>query len=392
LPELERANSFYCPTGRWSCRGWVLLDRDSYNQINPYLTDFQLSLGDPTQPNNVGVLRNLSIVQAQCVTRGLPSDLDALYLVELTDDEGVLFNQWFQMPLTTAYNIRAPAYPQGLYPWSTNGGTGVGGSGGWTWSSMLQDIWTRISTVQLLGNWPGLPFTPTGTPEGFWFSGVPAWPAFVDVLEYLGMTLVVDPTVPNNPYGIVQTGAADPKFATLQAKYAGNLEDDLEWIDAGSGRVPGSVTVAFRRRNSIYGTEETVRLDNVLQWESAAYYTVTVAAPAQFSSATGTHLMWSDFTVRYDQDGVPLSADVAAADTIAAERVAQYYSKIYRGTSGFLTQTYAGALPFKTGSLVDGVKWWMDPDDGGWRTQIIRGAFSNDAPWPDLWDSDGIAL
>ena len=36
-------------------------------------------------------------------------------------------------------------------------------------------------------------------------------------------------------------------YHDLQAKYAFILEEDLEWIDVGSGRVPGSVIVLFHR-------------------------------------------------------------------------------------------------------------------------------------------------
>jgi len=383
LPWLERANSFYCPTGRWPCRGWILLPRSEYVQLNSYSTSLQLEVGDSRDPNNVGILKGLCLVQAQCVTRGLATDPNALYLVELTDAQGILFNPWFQFALTTAYNIRAPAYPQTFYPWTLNGGTT------WTWSTMLQDMWNKMVAAAPIGTWPGLPFVPAGTPEGFWFPGVTGWPAFVDVLEYLGMTLAVDLTK-TNPYTVVKVGAADGAFTSLQAKYATNLEDDLEWIDVGAGRVPGSVVVAFRRRNAVYGTEETVRYDSPYQWKSGAYYTVTVSAPAQFAGAVGTDLLWSDFTVEYDVDGNPLAADTATANIIAQERVTQYYNKI-RAVSGYITQTYGGALPFTTGSLVDGVCWYQDYRDNdpyaGWRTQVVRGDFP---PWPGLWDTNGL--
>jgi hypothetical protein len=390
LPLLERANSFYIPTGRWPSRGWILMRRTDYNLINTYSTSLQLQIGDPRSRDNVGVLQNLSIVQAQCVTRGVAADPDAIYLVELCDDQSILDNKWFQCPITSAYNVRVPAYPQTFYPWSLNAGSP------WTWSTMLQDMWTQMSAIggggQILGAWPGLPSAPTGTPEGFWFPGVPIWVAFNDVIEYLGMTVAPDLTKAN-PYTIVSAGAADAAFAALQAKYGGVgsptyfLEDDLEWIDTGAGRVPATVKVLFRRRNQVYGTEETVRVDSPYQWESAAYYTVSINAPAQFASAVGVHFLWSDFTVEYDMDGNPLAADVATASAIAAERVTQYFARIYRQTAGFMTQTYAGALPFVCGSQVDGVCYYQDyrQGDGGWRTKIVRGAYP---PFPEVYDGD----
>ncbi len=376
IPLLERANSIYVPTGREPTRGLILVSRRDYNYIlsaNPYSNALQLNVGDPTQTNNVGTLKNLSIVQAQCVTRGLASDVNALYLVELTDGRGVLHNKWFQFPITTQYNIRAPAYPQLYNVNSLNSGSV------WTWTTMLQNIWTQMATF--LGAWPGLPYAPLGTPEGFWFNGVPAWTALCGVLEHLGMTVACNLTS-SSPFIIVDDGADDTAFTALQTKYRTHLEDDLEWIDTGSGRVPGTVKVLFRRRNSIYGSEETVTRtsDDVTgwQWDMDSTYSVSVAAPATFTGATGTHHMWSDFTVRYDMDNVPIAADVATANAIAAERTTQYFDRIYSRTSGWMTQTYAGALPFVTGSQVDGVCYYqdfIDQDRQGWKTKIVRGEF-----------------
>jgi hypothetical protein len=132
----------------------------------------------------------------------------------------------------------------------------------------------------------------------------------------------------------------------------------------------------FRRRNEFYGSEETVRYDDVLQWESIPKYSVTVAAPGTFSGASGSHYLWSDFTVRYDMDGLPLAADLATANLIAAQRVTEYFARIYRQTLGFMTRTYAGALPFKCGSQVDGICYYQDyrQGRGGWRTKLVRGA------------------
>jgi hypothetical protein len=382
IPMLERANSIYIPNGRFQSRGWILLRRSDYQRINKYSDALQLSVGDPTNKNNIGTLYNLSIVQAQCVTRGLSSDANAVYLVELTDDRGVLYNKWFQAPLTKAYNIRSPAYPQQFHSPSTNSGTP------WTWAGMLQDMWSQINTFDggnILGAWPGLPSTPTGTPEGWWFLGVPAWYAINDVIEYLGMSVACDLTK-TNPFTIVNLGDTDTTFTGLQSKFVGNLEDDLEWIDTGAGRVPLNVNVLFKRRNQNYGTEETIRNDS-LQWQMTPYYPVVVPAPSTFSKAVGSHFIWCDFTVEYDIDNNPIAGDVTTANAIAAERTTQYFQKIYRQTSGFMTQVYAGALPFTTGSLVDGVRYYQDYSSQkrqGWKTEIVRGLYP---PWADVWET-----
>jgi hypothetical protein len=372
VEKLALANSLYVPTGKWPSRGWVLLRRSDYNQItNLYRTDFQLQITDFVHGQLT--FKNLAIVQARCVSRGVAADPNAIYLVELTDLQGCLWSSWFQFPTNSQYNVRSPAYPEQFDSASLNGGVA------WTWDGMVGDLWKQMGAF--LGAYPGLPIAPLSTPEGYIFPGIPAWEAMNLILDHLGLTTSEDLTKAA-PYGIVQIGGADATFSALQAKYANLLEEDMEWIDAGSGRLPGQVIVYFHRRNQYYGTEETVRNDN-LQWSTTPLYAVTVPAPAQFANAAGTHSIWTSFTVRFDIDGNPLAADVAAAQAVATMRVQEYYNRAYRGTVGYLRQVYAGALPFYAGSLVDGVRWYQDfvRGDFGWCTELARGP---QPPWPEV--------
>ncbi len=379
FPDLDRANSYYNMAGRWPDVGWLLLDRASYNLINPYATNLQLIIQDFANPPIK--LTNLTVVQARCVTRGLPTDPAAIYLVQVTNVEGVLYNPWFQLPVTAQYNILAPAYSgpaPDYYSNTTNSGTP------WTWDDMVGDLWAQAGG--LLGTYPHLPTAPTGTPENFIFSGVPLWEAISGVLDYLGLSvsgLYPTPT-------ITVSGAADAIYTALAAKYFPQLEDSMEYLDAGSGRVPSILKVLFHTRYQYYGTEETVR-DDGNQWQTLPHgygpiHTVTVNAPAQFATAAGTGYLWADFTVRLDMDGNALAADLTTAATIAAERTSQYFSTIYRGTQGFMRHVYGGLVPFTTGSLVDGVRWFntgkmgsLDERHAGWRTEVIRGYL-----WPEV--------
>lgn len=392
LPALERANSLYCPAGRWPVRGWLLLARSDYARLDPYSTSLSLEAGDPLAAGNVATLGGLTVVQARCATRGLASDPNALYLVEVTDARGVLQNEWFQFGLIDRYNVRAPAYPETFMALSMNSLVPVTTT--WTWSTMLGRMWNQFST--LMGSWPGLPFAPAGTPEGFFFVGVPIWPAICDVLDHLGLSVAPDPTVlvPAH-FAVVSGGAADPAFAVAEARYTGNLEEDAEYIDSGSGRVPGVVSVLFRRRNAVYGTEETVTYkwdDIAQQWEALNVYSKSFSAPAAFTGAVGSHFIWSDYTVRFDENSVSLPEDRVTANAIAEERVTQYFRRIYNGTVGSMFRTYAGALPFACGPQVDGVAWVQDGAEGvraGWRTHVIRG----DVPrlWPAVYGPGAVA-
>lgn len=355
--QLALANSLYVPIGQASTKGWILLKRKDYDAIRGYGNTFQLATTSLT-------FKNLVIVQARCVTTGLLGDPNAIYLVELTDQRGLLVNEWFQNTTNSYYNVLAPAYPTLYYANSLNAGSP------WTWSTLVGDLWAKC---QFLGTYPGLPSTPSGTPTNWAFPGVSVWRALCTILKQLGMGVSCDLTLAA-PYGIVALGGGDSAFDTLTTKYASRIQDDLDWIDSGSGRVPGTVVVYFQRINVNYGTEETVRRDS-LQWSMNAVYSVSISAPTFFTGALGTHGMYDDFRVRYDNDGNPIAADVATATAIAAERVQQYYDDIYSRTSGYMNRTYAGDLPFYAGSQVDGVYWSQDESTReGWKTQIFRGA------------------
>jgi len=376
--RLELANSLYCPAGRWPSRGYVLVLRSDLNNVqNKYATNFQLNFTDVKTGTSL-TFQNLSIIHAWCVSRGNTADPDAVYLVELTDNRGILWSPWFQFPTTSQYNIVAPAYPGQYYSGSMNAGVP------WDWNGMVGDLWGQMGTF--LGTFPGLPSFPTATPEGFSFPGVGAWDALNRILELTGMQVSADHT--NSPqYGIVVVGATDAAFAGLQAKYEGDaIEDDYEYIDLGAGRVPGNIIVLFHRRNEYYGTEETVRRDS-LQWWTTPFHQETITATqagfSQFASAPGTEYIWDDFTVRFDIDGNALAADVAQANAIAIQRAGQYYQRVYRGTFGYLRQVYTGVLPFITGSMVDGIRWAQARTGQGFTTTITRGP---QPPFGELWD------
>lgn len=378
--ELDRANSYYSMAGRWPDVGWLLVDRASYDRIcsasasGAYVSNLQLTMCDFVNPKVV--VSDLSIVQARCVTRGLAADPSAIYLLQVTNRQGVLYNPWFQAPISAQYNVRAPAYDGSYYYGSL---TGANNTDAWTWDEMVGDMWAQAGG--LLGTYPGLPVAPIGAPEGWVFAGVPLWPAVGRTLDYLG--LAVSGAYPS--YSIVILGAPDAAYTALQAKYVPYLEDSMEYVEGGSGRAPSQVIVYFHRRNAVYGTEETVTY-NSFQWQNTPLYSVTIPAPAQFTNSLGVGYLWADYTVRHDQNGNPLATDVTAAHAIAVERVRQYFNVIYRGTAGFMRDTYSGVLPFATGSLVDGVRWFntgilegRDDRYAGWRTEVVRGYV-----WPEV--------
>ena len=129
IPELADANSLSVPAGRRPARGWILLSRANYNTLKSlaapgfsvdtglYSTAFQLQIDECMGAAGLPALtfKNLSIVQARCVTTGKAADEAAVYLIELTDLRGAVANRWFQPPAVKYYNVRSPAYPDNYY-------------------------------------------------------------------------------------------------------------------------------------------------------------------------------------------------------------------------------------------------------------------------------------
>lgn len=380
IAALERANGIWIPGGKWPARGWILLSGTDYadlrSQLGLYSINYDLNLEDVETKQQI-TLQNLCIVQARCVTSGVPGDGNALYLIELTDCRGMLWNPWFQVPTASYYNVPAPAYPGRFYDGSLEAGAE------WNWAAMLRDLWEQMETH--LGDWPGLPVSPPWPPRNYIFPGVSGWLALNRLLSHLGCTVAVDLTI-DQCYTIASYEQTDATFTELATKHAGKLEDDWQYIDAGAARIPGNVIVHFHRRNKYYGTEETLTL-NSNQWEMRSFYTVEIAAPADYPDATGTHFLWDDFPVQYDRDGNPEAVDVATAEAIAQERVDQYYATITRAGFGYMRRVYTGLLPFVTGPQVDGVCYRQNGQQaGGWRTEIVRGM---NPPWEWMGANNG---
>ena len=376
IPELSRANSLYSAAGLWPNRGWILLRRSDYLNLNLYATNHNLFLYDGTTQL---AFNNLVVVQARCVSRSFPQDPNSVYLVEITDQEGLLWNNWYQWPINSNYNVQAPAYPGQYYTASLNAGIP------WTWSTMIQDMWQQPGTARL-GAFPGLPFTPIGTPVNWIFQGVSLWESLNTVLTQIGCTIQSN-QASTPSFTITQDGASDPTFTNLQASKHGLLLGDLDYIDSGAGRLPGIFQLFMHRVNQQYGTEETVRID-AQQWAMNDLYTNDVVPPAkyaQFAASPGRHGQWDDFPVRFDVNGAPLAADVTTAAAVVIDRASQYYGRSLRGSAGYLRQLYSGLQPFSTGSLVDGVCWRQDFREGitrmGWTTEIVAGP---QPPWEGI--------
>jgi hypothetical protein len=405
FPGLMDANSLMVPSGVIPAHGWLLITRANFSKLTVtsaqqlVITHYRWQAATQTMvQDSTATFNGLYIISARSPWRGAPSDPSAPYLVEIGDARWLLKNRLFEFgggqsagfPGQSSYNVRAPAY-DGNYNAST-----VASGIPWTWAQMAQEVWQQMS---LLGTWPGLPasYTPTGTPEGWIFTGCSAWDALTAILDHLGLVVTCDLTKSSNYYSIVHYGDIDTAFSALQSTAIASfyqLEDENP-IFGGAGWVPATFKCYFHRRQQYAGTEETVTPANSspgagpVQWGANLAYVVSVSTG--YSGPGITHF-WDDFTVRYNENSSPLSADTTSASTIASARMTDWLARITRGGNGEMRQVYSGIRPFVTGSLVDAVTWRMvspqqqprkatkpwemppfeEEDSTGWVTEIVR--------------------
>lgn len=224
-----RANYFQCPNDRRWGTGAVLLVKSDLDLID--LTQSQSLIfddGDTTK-----TLKNIVVTRYQCVIPGAADDPNAAYLVELAD------RRFFaaRRVIDAAYNLRSSS--DGSYITSTL----LSGTA-YTWTQLVSALWTVVGTA-ILGTYPGLPFTPDGTPENWNFFGGNAWEALLSVVERIGCTVTYDPEA--DTFAIVQLGT-DTSAATDATNRLALR--DRTWEDYGfdpdRGWRPEKVRVLFR--------------------------------------------------------------------------------------------------------------------------------------------------
>jgi len=326
-PWVSDANGFTCPLGQAPGRGRVLMRRGDLDTIDrEALHDLVFRDGA-----NAVTVKSLLIVRAVAITPGYRSDPNTAYWVEIADKRYLCRG----VPIDQAFNVRSS--PSGDYYSATlNGGVA------WTWAGMAQTIWTAVGK---LGTWPGLPFTPDGTPEGFSFYGGRAYDALGQVLDRIGCALRLDPTT--GTLTVVRIGATDATAElALTALERSRVWDD-EPLDPVRARVPASARVLFRRQ----------RITPDLTGGSP-FYTVDVADPSGTlaGAESGTYVvLYDDLPATYDSAGSLTNA--AALATRAADRAADYFrrvrlSRLRRTFSG--AHASAGLLP---GPQVKATRW-----------------------------------
>ena len=94
---------------------------------------------------------------------------------------------------------------------------------------MVESLWNAVG-VALLGTYPGLPFTPDGTPEGFSYYGSCAYDALNEVLDRLSCALQFDPLT--DAFSIGQMSGTDTDTTAALTSNDGERLADAEWLES----------------------------------------------------------------------------------------------------------------------------------------------------------------
>jgi hypothetical protein len=351
-PWLGKANSFACPLGPTPGQGILLLLRATLDTLN-LNANHDLVFWDGIRPKVT--LKNLVPVRAMCCTPGARGDRLAAYMLEITD------KRWLASayPIDAAYNVRSEAGGSSYFSATKNGGSA------WTWAEMVQDIW---ETITPLGAWPGLPFTPHGTPEGFSFYGANAYDALNTVLDRLGCALYLDPLT--DRFTIKQLGEADATATDTLIQWDDLRIWDDEPIEPNRGRVPHKVRVHFVKQDD---TADTTGASH--------YYTLDRTDPTASGVLSGVES--GTYALLYDDLPAVYAAGVLSNGSTLSDRADERAEDFFRqARQERIGRTYtgqaapAGLLPGKQIRAIE----WRDLG-AGLVTRVESG--------PGLWPADG---
>lgn len=271
-PEAAKlANSYFCPLGPEPGVGHVLMMQSDLSAID--------TTGDMTLAFDDGTLvkfTKLQFVNAMAVSEGTLT-ANRVYLVKVADKR--LGYKKFAPPLNKAYNVRsyvslreptetAKIVAADCYTESLNSGAL------WTWTTMLQNIWSNGS----YGTWPGLPSTPAGYPEGFHFTGESNWEALNGVLDLLDFAVKCDPFTGN--LSIVDLTVEQNGLTSAIATIGPTLDSaDPYW--GAKSYYPTTVAVQYEKQFAMYGNLPDAELTgNVLFGTIQTYNKATSKANA----------------------------------------------------------------------------------------------------------------
>lgn len=340
-PWFGEVNSFECPLGPGPGRGLLLMTWEGLARLDREASHDLVMAGEVRGRVTRVVLKNLVVGNAFVATCGARDDSAGTFFVEVMDRRCVAAAG---PPLNASYNVRDAA-GTGYLNASKNGGSA------WTWATMTQAIWDANT---FLGAWPGLPFTPEGTPEGFVFWGMSSYSALNAVLDRIGCALRLDPEA--DAYSIVRISTDDEDAERALRALDGGLRIwDAYPVEPVRPRVPEKVRIHFPE---IHAADDGTG--------ASGYHTLDRTDPTTGGPLPGTQAgtyappIFDDLSAVYDSSDTLTNA--AALGTRADERAADYFRRLREERlSRRFSGLYAGHL--LPGKRLKGVAW-MDRGAG----------------------------
>lgn len=331
---LGKANSFILPRGFEAGRGWAIVTGDRASTLNQDVATHTLRFkgdGDIT-------FRKLTVVGCEALTGTDVYSDTSLYLVELADLRH--FGQYTS--INKAYNVLVPDESD-VYDATQNSGSD------WTYTTMVQDIWTFMPGAFGSLNVSDVSFS--GTPRNYVFRGVTAWDALKKVLDDQQHELVLSV---DGEFSVVPAFTATGDFSDERDTHKAFILSGSHDLDTPFSRVPATIRVFFPRRDKAWQNNTDLKVVVYKDhWQLNPLYSVDVAASSidgDLSTLAGTVLpvhspepaLYSELGVISNAAALSTQATNIATRVVNARKIADE-NALYR---------YSGARSFTLGAEV----------------------------------------
>lgn len=338
----DKANSFSCPLGHIPGKGWILLLRSALDQLD-LNTKYDLTFENIETSEKV-VIKQLLITKAVCLTPGITQDPNASYLVEVIDRRWSAMNK----PIEIQINILAPDSTLTYYS-STVSPEGVP----WTWEKVIEKVWNLNEN---LGDFPGLPYTPQGIPQGFQFIGVEAYQALNVLLAKINCALNYDPQ--EDLFSIAFLGESQDLTNLLEEK-RNLLVYDGEVLESARAKICNRVRVYFNKHHLHYGQENSVT-ETDKQWiTNSVIFKEYLAENFDLDPTTlednNTQVFWDDTRAIINYSG-EIEND-AYLNERGLELADKYYKSVQTGGARLLKKYTGIHSEFKVSGELKYVCW-----------------------------------
>lgn len=350
------ANSVHCPIGQEPGSAWLLLPRVNGDALSAN------AYHSITWEHESGSTVFVGYVLHRAILQGLDGDGQAPYLCEFRDKRQVLKLSC----IDASYNVRRPSpcgdsTLAGYFEDTLNTGTP------YTWQQMFAAIWGNLPAA-VAGSAPTLAYVPTEDPENWEFTGISAWDAVGQVLEFLQSRIVLDPLT--GTFTVVRLGAAQSGLtAALAAQRHRLMRDDTPRADLNLSIAPATVRFFFPKRFLSCGQwHDDYVAGGPLVDEFHTIDKTTGLTGAQAGTVLPYH---TDHVAEIEDDGTTVS-NATALGALADDLVAKLADRFNRTTERGFWQFSGIVTSIATGGEIHSVTWRDFGDSVGTVTEVRR--------------------